>query len=947
MNEARVAKLGRALCLGGAAMGTLGLLGWTTGSRLLTTVVPGQPEMQPNTAVGLLLAGVAGALRYRDGGRLQRTVSFAAAGVAFVIGALTLLEYLLGRDLRIDQLLLPAHAGPYPGRPSPPTALALVLVTTALFLFDTRPTARARPSEWLALLAAVTAFTAMLGQLFGAGALYRLSPSPVIGVAVPTAAGLLSISVGLLLERPQAGVTRVAVSSTPGGVMLRRLGLAALAAPAALALVIAHLDTLVGRELPLVLGVLTTLLALVSVLLIALTAIPLNRAHEALERARAQSQALIEQASDGVFIADLTGHYTDANRAGCRMLGYTREQVVGKSILDLIPPEDAERLWRSKERMDRGEIDIDEWRLRRADGTFFDAEVSAKILPDGRWQGLVRDISGRKQAEEAVRTSQARYAGLISIANDAIISIDQQQRIEIFNEGAERMFGWKASEVMGRPLEVLIPPAQREEHRQHVETFAAEPSRARAMAEDQRTAVGLRKDGQEFPVQATISKLHQGGSWLFTVVLRDVTEQLRREDEARFLAEVGPALAATLDAEAVLTEVARLAVRGLADLAMVDVIDEEGQVRRLKAACRDGARARISEQLSRIPLDSEHSQLREAIESGRPVLQPHLSAAELAVLAGGAQHLRLLRAASPRSLVAVPLVADGKVLGRLSLLSSNRTRRYGPADLHLAQELAQRASLSLQNARSYRAARLATQARDELMAVVAHDLRSPLSSILLQAKALQGAAAPAADDPQQRGIGLIVRAASRMNHLIQDLLDVTRMEAGSLSLEHARVPAAEIVTDSVEAQRPRASAASLELLLDLAPDLPDLWGDRHRLSQVLENLIGNAVKFTAPGGRITVGARRAPDDVIFWVRDTGAGIAAEHLPRVFDRFWQANATDRSGVGLGLPIVKGLVEAHGGRVWVESEPGSGSTFWFTIPIAATETHWPLEPGLHPS
>jgi signal transduction histidine kinase len=173
------------------------------------------------------------------------------------------------------------------------------------------------------------------------------------------------------------------------------------------------------------------------------------------------------------------------------------------------------------------------------------------------------------------------------------------------------------------------------------------------------------------------------------------------------------------------------------------------------------------------------------------------------------------------------------------------------------------------------------------------------------------------------------------------------MEAGGIPLERARVPAAEIVADSVEAQRPRTSAASLELVVDLPADLPELWCDRHRLLQVLENLIGNAVKFTSPGGRITVGAQREPDDVRFWVRDTGAGIASEDLPRVFDRFWQANRADRSGVGLGLPIVKGLVEAHGGQVWVDSDPGAGSTFSFTIPIAAAEAQWPLEPGLHPA
>jgi signal transduction histidine kinase len=171
-----------------------------------------------------------------------------------------------------------------------------------------------------------------------------------------------------------------------------------------------------------------------------------------------------------------------------------------------------------------------------------------------------------------------------------------------------------------------------------------------------------------------------------------------------------------------------------------------------------------------------------------------------------------------------------------------------------------------------------------------------------------------------------------MNRLIQDLLDVARLEAGRLSIEQARVPAERVVSESVEAQKLLASSASIELRLDVARDVPEVWGDLDRLLQVFENLIGNAVKFTQPGGRITVGAAPRDGDVLFWVADTGAGIAAEDLPHLFDRFRQAQKASRRGAGLGLSVVKGIVEAHGGRIWVESTPGRGSTFSFTVPTA---------------
>jgi signal transduction histidine kinase len=187
-----------------------------------------------------------------------------------------------------------------------------------------------------------------------------------------------------------------------------------------------------------------------------------------------------------------------------------------------------------------------------------------------------------------------------------------------------------------------------------------------------------------------------------------------------------------------------------------------------------------------------------------------------------------------------------------------------------------------------------------------------------------------------------------MIRIIEDLLDVTRMEAGGLTIEHSRLSAAQVATDAVDAQRGLASSRSLELRLELPPELPDIRADRDRLLQVFENLIANAIKFTPAGGRITVGATRQEADVLFWVRDTGPGIAVEDQPHLFDRFWQARSTTgRGGAGLGLPIVKGIVEAHGGRVSVESAPGSGSAFLFTIPIARHGERTPADLRAEPA
>jgi signal transduction histidine kinase len=171
-----------------------------------------------------------------------------------------------------------------------------------------------------------------------------------------------------------------------------------------------------------------------------------------------------------------------------------------------------------------------------------------------------------------------------------------------------------------------------------------------------------------------------------------------------------------------------------------------------------------------------------------------------------------------------------------------------------------------------------------------------------------------------------------MNRLIQDLVDVALMESGQLTIERARLSARELIVGAVDMQRPLARSSSVQLHVELGHDVPEVWGDRDQLLRVFENLIGNAIKFTEAGGSITAGVASKDHEVVFWVTDTGGGIAAEHLPLVFDRFWQATRAGHHGAGLGLPIAKGIVEAHGGRIWVESTEGQGTTFSFTIPHA---------------
>jgi len=551
-----------------------------------------------------------------------------------------------------------------------------------------------------------------------------------------------------------------------------------------------------------------------------------------------------------------------------------------------------------------------------------------------RMMGTVADITDIKVAEQKLKESEAKFAGIVAVSADAIISIDDQKRITIFNSGAEQIFGYTKDEVIGIPLDMLIPERLRGTHHHDVDRFASGDASGRQTAERGVTIVGLRKNGEEFPADATISKLHVGDRTLVTLALRDITERTRIEKEQRFLAEASVVLSSSLDYEQTLASVARLAVQQIADWCAVDLIDEHGRLRRLSIASADPAKSALQSVLQEVPLDHERSFiLRSVIEGGRPAVIERVTPQLLESITQRPEHLQALLDTGITSLMAVPLMARGQPLGVLLFGSSTVSRVYGQDDLRLAEALSDRAAMAIDNARLYRAAVEATQLRDQVLGVVAHDLRNPLSSILLQAKALKRYG----PEPERRSgkpTEAIDRAVVRMNRLIQDLLDVGLMESGQLIIERARVSARDLINVAVDMHRPMASSSSLELHVDVDRDV-DVWGDRDRLLQVFDNLIGNAIKFTKSGGAITVGTASKDHEAVFWVADTGCGIAPEHLPRVFDRFWQATRTGRHGAGLGLPIIKGIVEAHGGRIWVESTQGKGSVFSFTIPKASAD------------
>jgi signal transduction histidine kinase/FixJ family two-component response regulator len=251
-------------------------------------------------------------------------------------------------------------------------------------------------------------------------------------------------------------------------------------------------------------------------------------------------------------------------------------------------------------------------------------------------------------------------------------------------------------------------------------------------------------------------------------------------------------------------------------------------------------------------------------------------------------------------------------------------------DESLLAQLAQLAGTALNNARLLQQAQAETRLREDMIAVVSHDLRNPLNVVSLGTKAMLSGLQPL-DPAVRKKIERIDRAANQMRALIDDLLDLSRIKSGQLELTVQPFAARALVEDSVDAVRPLAQEKGIGLEMDVGGARHSVRCDPSRLRQVFSNLIGNALKFTPPGGRIRVAAQDRGDAVSFSVSDTGPGIPAEHQARIFERYWQAPETARLGAGLGLFIAKGIVDAHGGAIALESAPGAGSTFSFTIPI----------------
>ncbi len=660
-------------------------------------------------------------------------------------------------------------------------------------------------------------------------------------------------------------------------------------------------------------------------------------------------------------------------------------------------------------------------------------------------------VTENRRTDERLLVAQESLAAVISIAADAIIFVDSEQRVTLFNESAERVFGYSAAEVLGKPFDFLMPERFRAGHQQHMRSFSAQAAVARKMAERQ-IVHGLRKSGEEFPVEASIAKVEVGGAPTFMATLRDIsarvrveevtdrqarlvasstdgiscmskegiildwnpaseqitgysaaevigtsvfdlldptvlpedhdkiravyerlgrgeivepqelvrrrkdgslyesrvtrfairdgsgavvaiantlqdiTERKRLERHQALLASVSSSLVESLDYEQTLATLARLCIPSFADLAVLYVVN--GAESRYVAVHSDPQKQASVQAILNNPewQAKGNTPMKEAIRTGKPVLRSSVACEQYV-------HDLTQRSLSEsilqhgfRSILCVPVAIRGKTLGTLGLGYTDSGRRYDAADVPVAEEIAYRGALAMENARLYKEAQDAVQARDNLLAFVSHDLGNLLNPIQLMVDLLRRRT-PGTQERSDKFLETIDRSSTQMKYLVADLLSLANLQAGTLTIKVEPVEVSTLLGEVLAAAESLAATKQIQIEQHLADEVRQIVCDPQRIFQVLFNLVSNAIQYVSLGGRIEICLKMEAGEVQFAVRDNGCGIPVHRLPELFKRFSKGEAGHN---GLGLYMAKSLVEAHGGRIWVESELGQGSTFFFTVP-----------------
>jgi PAS domain S-box-containing protein len=552
---------------------------------------------------------------------------------------------------------------------------------------------------------------------------------------------------------------------------------------------------------------------------------------------------------------------------------------------------------------------------------------------------LEQEIADRKRAQDRLRESEARLERALRGSNLGTWDWNIKTGEVIFNSRWAEMRGFFPDEI--RPHvdswnSNVHPddwPDTLQSLNHHIQGITPEYEGEYRARTKSGSYIWVMARGKVF----TRDENHQAVRMVGTDL--DITDRKHFEINQAFLSELGALLGSSLEYELTLETIAKMAVRDLADICIIDIVEGAGNVARLKVKGREASSSPLCNLFMRIPLERDRPLWFQAVaQKKRPIVVGHVTEELLSYVFPDESDRRVIREAGLQSAIIIPLLRDGNLIAAIILLSCSPSRIYGNEDLYLAEELARRAAASIENARLYFLARRAIKSREDILALVSHDLKNPVMVIGLVAKVLRQSKELETDKIAEFS-NKIERAADKMLHLISQLLDFSKIESGTFSVAPQAERLKNIILPPIDGMKPLAEAKQQTMECHIESNLPEVAADGPRVGQVLSNLLSNAIKFGRRGGKIVVSVREQDHTVVVCVSDDGPGIPRENLSKVFDRYWQAEDTKHTGMGLGLSIAKGIVEAHGGKIWVDSELGKGSSVSFTLPLAALDTKRP--------
>ncbi|MBL7119586.1 MAG: PAS domain S-box protein [Dehalococcoidia bacterium] len=662
-------------------------------------------------------------------------------------------------------------------------------------------------------------------------------------------------------------------------------------------------------------------------------AIEKREAEEALRQSEHNYKVLFESTLDGTFVVDAeTMRLVLANQAAAKMYGFDSvEDGIGVNPLDYIHPDDRDRTLRTitEDMFEKDLRQVNEFRTFTKDGREILASVvGTRIEYQGRLAGLisVRDITERKRVEEALRYQEQYFRSLIENASDAVVILNGDGIIRYQSPSYGRVLGYRPEEEIDRDMFDYIHPDDAPNIANEFARLLQHPGLIVT------TEVRFQhKDGSWHVMEATANNLlHDPAVEGIVVNFRDITKRKRAEEqvlqrnrELTALHHVLMAITQTLDLQEVLDEIASQAGVALgSEYTSIVTVNE------------DGSLGTDSETFVDIPPLSIRARpdgvTRSIIISGQPVVVDNADAYE------GTNPT--LISAGIKSYAGAPIKTKDVTTGVL-FVHSRQPNAFADR-LGLLTDLASQAAIAIENARLYKEAstvgalREADRLKTELLANVSHELRTPLTSIKGYCTSMLHFYDRLSDEDKRDSLEEINQASDRLTELIENLLQLSRLEAAGLHAEKEPTRIEPIISAALEDIQVKAKG--YHFVTHAEESLPVIEVDPDRIRQVLENLLSNAVKCSPEGTEISVRCERKGQELVVSVRDQGVGIARKDIDRVFDRFYQVSpglVQKGSGAGLGLTICKRIVEAHGGRIWAESKPKKGSTFIFTLPLTA--------------